>query len=388
MNFFFRNQNGVSIVQGLILAGVIAGTSLVTTRLLTDQKLAQKGAQTRDQIEEFHNTISTVLQNRLNCYETMLKNSLQVTLKNSASSHTLTQIWTKDTQVAQTGSLYVNNGVLLKSLSLQAPNGGFRNLEINYERLNTGKGIQTGFGGKNIKKMISLRIQKDPTTSDFSSCYAVSGGQTQLNSTNSSEGNDISKQMCQEMYSGTGQKAFIWDEENSICKPNAQCPATQIYVGINSSGEVQCKNIEDWMDFNQVIDTTAKSCPAGSKVAFKIDSVNKKVSINCTITAATPTPTATATATPTPTPTATATATPTPTPTATVSPTPPLPAIWKHKQDKSSTCTASCSHIELPTCTQQIKDSGNRLRDRTTCRTGASGCSSILQEVKEYECNP
>jgi hypothetical protein len=287
---WFKKESGFSLVQGLVIAAIVAGSSLVATRLLTDQKLAQKGAETRDQVEELHNLIYSVLQNRLNCKETMVGNTLQVALSASGTAtatHALTRIRTKDADVVITGQRYMNENVELKSMTLLGQTGGQRNLQIVYERLRGAEGERTksGYGAKEIRKTITLRIQRETTgtVGAFSSCYALSGGKSSQNATNSTEtGNDITKQMCEEMNPTTGTKAFVWDEANSICRPNAQCPGNQIYTGIDSLGTVKCRNIEDWMDFNQVLDPTAPaSCPNGAQVRFEIDNVSSKVRIVC-----------------------------------------------------------------------------------------------------------
>src|SRR5665648_863260 len=92
MKNLFSNSNGFSLIQGMIIAAVVAGSALVATRLLGDQKLAQKGAETRDLVEELHNTLFTVLQGRENCRSTMVANGLQGTLGASVTSHNLTTI--------------------------------------------------------------------------------------------------------------------------------------------------------------------------------------------------------------------------------------------------------------------------------------------------------
>ena len=67
MKFFLRNSSGFSMVQGLIIAGIIAGSSLVTTQLMNDQKKAQKTAEVKDKLEEFHQTLYSTLQHKQNC---------------------------------------------------------------------------------------------------------------------------------------------------------------------------------------------------------------------------------------------------------------------------------------------------------------------------------
>lgn len=285
MKKLFKNQSGFSLIQGIILSGVVAGSSLVATRMLTDQKLAQKGAETRDQVEDLNNSIATVLQNRLNCKQTMVSNGLQVSLGSSTSDIPLNNISTKDAVVFQAGQNYMNGNIQLDRMVLKAPVAGSRKLEIYYERLNRNERTKTGYGAKEIKKVVDLRIQKEPGSGVFSGCYSTTSGKAAMNGTASNEiGTDISKQMCDELNnngSTSVRTLFRWDEANSICKPDASCPSNQIYTGVDTNGVVKCRNIEDWMDFNEVLDPTAPNCPIGSSVRFQIDTATKKVKIVC-----------------------------------------------------------------------------------------------------------
>lgn len=282
-----KNEFGFSMVQGMVLAGVIAGSSLVATRMITDQKKAQKGAETRDLIEELHNVVYTVLQNKNNCKETMVQHGHQIELGSGTQSRTLNTIYALGgTSIVQVGSAYMNNNVKVKSINLSAPTGSWRNVEIVYERLNSldtnaATRTKSGYGAKELRKTIALRIQKEPLSpTTFSSCYAVTAAETDVNS--EEKGNDIAKQLCEEMNSGTGQTAFVWDEALSICKPNAECPGDQIYTGIDSTGSVKCRNLEEWIALEQVLDPTPPTgCGAGSTVRLQIDNTTKKVRMVC-----------------------------------------------------------------------------------------------------------
>jgi hypothetical protein len=282
---FLMNQLGFSLVQGMIIAGVVAASSLVATRLLTDQKLAQKGAETRDQIDDLHNIIYSVLQSRLDCRETMVVNGLQGLLGASTTAHPLNSISSTDAVLYVANGIYMNNNVRIASILLNAPSvaDGTRRLDITYARLNAGAADRTksGYGAKDIRKSITLRIQKEPATGAFSACYAITDDKANaMNATTSSElGNDLSRDMCFEMNGGGGQTVFTWDEANSICRPSAACPANQIYTGFDSVGAVKCRDIRAWMDFNSIIGPPPASCPPGSTVGLQI--VGQTVSITC-----------------------------------------------------------------------------------------------------------
>ncbi len=280
------------MVQGLIIAGIIAGSSLVTTQLMNDQKKTQKTAEVKDKLEEFHKILYTTLQHKQNCGETILKNNASIDIVGNSEIQ-LSSIYTYDSitcslggancLVAQTGQTYMNNTVVLKSMTLAAPIGGTRVLNIRYWKIgDNAKAGKRIYGGNSIDKKITLRIQKNPTTSSFASCYAVTAASSSLGGASSELGNDIIKQMCIEMTANaTGQKMFSWDEARSLCVLNAKCPYGQIYTGIDSTGDVKCRNIKDWMNFNDILDTTPANCPINANIGFVINNTTKKVRLSC-----------------------------------------------------------------------------------------------------------
>lgn len=271
MNFKWLHQSGFSIVQAMIISGVIAGSSLVVTRIMTDQKLSQKSSESRDQVEDLHNLIYTVLQNKAHCTSTMLTNGVTAQLGAAGGSPTLNTIVTSspsrvvvNTHNNSPLNVYMNGNVIVKEMEMDfsAPNTGKARLRVKYERLSSQestKRTKSGYGSKEIHKLINLRIQRNP---NFVSCYALTDSMT-----NSSEtGNDISKEFCESF------EIFSWSEELSTCTlSNTQCPAGEIYTGIDSVGEVKCRKLDEWFNFEEVIDPTAPaSCPVGYRVGFEI----------------------------------------------------------------------------------------------------------------------
>ena len=274
------------MVQGLIVAGIVAGSSLVTTRLMNDQKKTQKTAEVKDKIEELHQTIYSTLQHKQNCKQTILANGFQGAITTNGALD-FGSIQSYDTGTARTVVLvdntYMNNTVIINSIVASPPVGGTRDLKIGYGKISNSDKItkKVVYGPAVIYKTIKMRVQKN-SDDTFSSCYAITGAGSAIAGVSSSEaGNDITKEMCNEMVSTTGQKIFTWDEARSLCLPNAKCPSGQIYTGIDTSGEVKCRNIKDWMDFNQVLDSIPADCPKNSKVGFVINNTTKKVTISC-----------------------------------------------------------------------------------------------------------
>jgi hypothetical protein len=289
LRHFFRNELGLSMVQGMVLAGIVAGGALVTTKLLVEQKQAMKSAETRDQIEDIHNLITGFLKDKKNCKQTMVENGLQIILGDSVISHEITKISGKDSGniIATVGGTYLTNNAQILSMTLRPPNEGERNLEILYERLveSENKRTKRGMGAKHIKKSIPVRIQKNQA-GDFESCYVISDAvEESANNTESQNksGEDLSKQMCDELFSDVTDPAFYWDEMKSLCVPQTKCPVNKVYVGIDNQGKRLCENIKDWVNFSEIVSSEAVTCPVGSKVKFEIDQINKKVKVKCTL---------------------------------------------------------------------------------------------------------
>lgn len=315
MKNLFNNQFGFSLVQGMVIASVVAGSGLVATRLITDQKMAQKGAETRDQIEDLHQATYAALQNRDNCKATFLANGrddeITGTSPTGTSTFDMTQIKSANGDPVleiHNGDLnktYMNGNVLVKSMNVNY-NGasGKANLDIVYERMagaslkdNSGtkafdntKKTKAGYGAKEIKKTITLRVQKNPFTGtkDFESCYGINTGKS--STMESGTETDINKDLCLQMNgnvasngTATGLSVFVWDETTSTCLPNAKCPDHKVYTGISSTGAVLCKDIGDVVDFGTMVQPTpmTDTCGPGKNVYFEASADGKTVRIRC-----------------------------------------------------------------------------------------------------------
>ena len=273
------------MIQGMVIAGLVAGSALVTARLLVDQKLIQKGAESRDQIEDMNQVVFNILQEKDACSKTIKENNLLTSFSESGS-YVMNGIWSKESLVFSSGGRYLAENVVIESMSLVTSSTlGTAKLYLVYEILNEDLRTKRGVAARKLRKLIELRVQKKTSDGSFSSCYAYKLGEAdEMNATTSLEsGSDFAKEFCQEMNQGLGdQKAFYWDEVNGICKLNSECPDQKVFVGIDASGSVICKNIKEWVDFSTIMDSTPVSCPNGNKVGFQIDEPTKKVKIVCT----------------------------------------------------------------------------------------------------------
>jgi hypothetical protein len=87
----------------------------------------------------------------------------------------------------------------------------------------------------------------------------------------------VAKKLCEDMIKNVpvGEiPAFRWDNATSSCLPNSSCPDHQIYTGITTTGAVRCKNLNEWVDFNTMIQPTSGNCNAGHTAKIEITSTN------------------------------------------------------------------------------------------------------------------
>jgi hypothetical protein len=339
MSFYFRNQSGFSMIQGMVLGAIVAGSSLVATRMLTDQKLALKGAQSRDQLNQLHEVIFSTLQNPDNCKATVLGDAtplittdnisnalVKLPQQNPLMSHVaaVTHLKVNDASITNTtfngadilfesGKTYMNNSIRIVQMKWEYPvplanviktstnlnptamSDGLAYLHITYERLKDDdvKRLKNGYGAKDLKKTIVVRIKRVPIgspmqasnvfTNDFESCYAVSN-----EAITNSAFKDPTKELCENMNSDPSNtlitdSLFIWDENISTCLPKSrECAPDEIFTGINSNGVTKCRIPYDWIDMNNYIDSSGpSSCLPNYKVKFEVVPGNK-VKIKCT----------------------------------------------------------------------------------------------------------
>lgn len=301
------------MVQGMILASVLAGSGLVATKMLNEQKMVQKGMETRDQIEELHSMVYSALQDNETCKRTISDHSLQgqfdvgtgvktlpLTYVRSPSGENIIQTFDPSGTPAAiqdniNNRTYMAGNVQVKSMTLTydtSTTNGLGSLEINYERLTqgAGKNLKSGYGAKSIKKVMGIRVQRNPVLANkpFTSCYGVtlSKGSDSLSGSAETGNDDIAREVCQNMIAsvpGGARPAFIWDASTSSCLPNSQCPDHQIYTGVTTNGEVKCRNLNEWVNFNDnMIKPTSGTCTPPAQARLQVISTNPvQVRIQC-----------------------------------------------------------------------------------------------------------
>lgn len=311
-------ENGFSLVQGMIMAAILAASALVATRLLTDQKMAQKSMETRDQIEDLHTIIYSTLQKRENCEATFtgnlaapvintLKNAPAIdpiqTIRLPITGEVVARVFNGTLNVTDGGrNTYMNGNVLIQSMNLtyaELPNST-ANLEIVYERLanqntpaGSAKRTKVGYGAKTIKKNITIRVQRNPfdlPNKSFVSCYALT---TDKGDGSSEIGNDINEEFCKDMNNNlegdgtiTGLNVFLWDPTTNTCIPNAKCPDHQVYTGFTATGTVICKTLSQLIQerpalWNSIYTGTTGTCGPNKTIRIVPSTDARTISINC-----------------------------------------------------------------------------------------------------------
>lgn len=295
---FWQNQTGASIIQGMLLASVVAAMGYVGTRMVQDQKLAAKSAVVRNNVEQLHDMAYAILQNKDNCTATIIANGLEddptwsrpdtetmnAIVTRNASTGTGTNIFEVNQSATYNSSrTYMNNTVTIDSMRLIKPTGlNFANpamFEIVYRKLDTSsnKRLGQGYGGQTTKKLLPIKIQRNLNTNKFEACYGVQTGDT----------DQISKDFCEKLGVEDGDPdtgMFLWDADHQQCKlKDLKCPAGEVFAGIDSTGRRRCNKIQDWMNFQDLIDTSSmSSCnPAtATDVRFEL-TADGKVKVVC-----------------------------------------------------------------------------------------------------------
>ncbi len=174
--------------------------------------------------------------------------------------------------------MYMNNSVTIVSMELNIPaNLATENalLKITYGKLDTNELSSRsgkGYGGNRIAKDIQVKIQRDPTTKGFLSCYAVT-----------SNSNDrLHQEFCESLSTSgtTSEKLFTWDAATNTCKLNFSCGPSQIFTGWDGNGVKKCRNITDWMNLADLLGPSA-ACDLRTTKPVKFVKVANKIQIDC-----------------------------------------------------------------------------------------------------------
>lgn len=298
MNFI--NQKGFSIVQGLMLAGLLSGTALVTSRLVADQKKAAVSAESKDAVDDLERIIFNYLQHSEHCYATLQGNSAVSPLSGTKNITTIRAAnYVNDISlnpnsqqvIFQTGKTYFENNISIKQMQLTYQSANSATLKVDVSRNVKSERTKNGFGGKDLSKEIKLVIKRNALNS-FSGCYAVK-------KSNSDIGEGGTENIVKTFCEGLGEP-FEWNETNKNCLLKAQhhqCPNGQYVIGISTTGIItKFKKIvykdfagvvvpTEWEfdDNNKNVDSVGNLFCQFPKSAIRIsDFIDENTVVNCT----------------------------------------------------------------------------------------------------------
>lgn len=273
------NQKGVSLVQVLFISALLAALALIGTNIITDQKNAQKGAQTKDDVSILHQAVTNILQDKKHCTATLIANSGSIgpgpfttssptgnistvviaesTSSTTDTSDTLTRFIERADPTTRLPR-YMNGNIYISGMRLNFSNSRF---EIDYQKVNnnsTTASVVTRFvDGITFK------------SEGISTCYA------DLESVN----NTLSREFCQSLGG-----LFTWSD-NECRFSDLTCPgAGEIFVGISSTGAKICKTASSQADWENMIDPGINCNPTAPNTLVSLQYVGGKISIRCTST--------------------------------------------------------------------------------------------------------
>lgn len=235
----FKNQGGFSIVQGLLLAGLLSGTALVTSQLVSDQKKAAEAVESKDAVDELSKIVYSFLQNQEHCRATLTNNGAAITALPMNNKREINAIYVANVNTTDTSftanPIFVKNqnyfGNAFKIREMFVDYSGGLNpakLEIHITRHNVNDRTGKGLGGKDLKKIFPIVI-KTNNLYQFDSCYAV---KEEVSGTGEGGNLALAKELCDSL-----SEMFDWDTNRNRCVvKNSMCPDGQFLVGISSTG--------------------------------------------------------------------------------------------------------------------------------------------------------
>jgi len=321
---YLKNDKGFSIVQGLVLAGLLSGTALVTAKLVSDQKKAAISVESKDAIDELATHALTFLQLADNCRQTLIGNGAAAVsgvrnLNHLYAINKTAQDLTASIQpFYSVGKTYFGNTVKIESMSINYGAGDLihlrpATLDIRMRR-NDSKDptarTRDGFGSKDFSKKINIIVQLN-TDGTFRSCYAIKPEEA---NTAEAGNRELMKDLCMKLNTDMDGQMFVWSDATNSCDlQNNTCPGGQFFTGITSSGTItdlngihysntipaypigydysarsginsvglaRCRAPIEAIDIGKYIDTTLRNCVNRTGVRFyKVDA--RRVGITC-----------------------------------------------------------------------------------------------------------
>ncbi len=246
---YVKNDKGFSIVQGLVLAGLLSGTALVTAKLVSDQKKAAISVESKDAIDELATHALTFLQLADNCRQTLIGNGAAAVAGVRNINHLYVVNKTSQDLVSSVqpfysvGKTYFGNTVKIQGMSINYGSGNLGDLtpatlDIRLRR-NDSKDptarTKDGFGSKDFTKNINIIVQRN-VDGTFRSCYAIKPDEA-----NTAEAGNraLMRDFCDKLNTGMSGQMFVWNNTTNTCNlQHNVCPGGQFFTGITSSGTI------------------------------------------------------------------------------------------------------------------------------------------------------
>lgn len=241
----FISQQGFSILQGLVLSGLLAGSALVTSKLISNQKKVVVSAKSKDAADEMMDLLYNILQFQDNCSATLIQNGATALTGSPPLNNGIyfaprspSDAGLPVQQVVALNTSYLQNSISIDSMRIEygATLSGLTpaQLVVNMKRfISTDPNLRTkdGVGGKDLTRRINIIIQRNESTLNFKSCYAVKTLSEDIGGSGT-DGNI--RDLCNNL-----SPLFYWNNTTNTCEVNNNtCPRDYFFAGISSTGVV------------------------------------------------------------------------------------------------------------------------------------------------------
>lgn len=249
----FLSDQGFSLIQVLLLSGALSATALVAIQTFRQQSQDLKEADVKDKVEQVHNMVYSILQNRNHCLKTIADSTpggLNLTPNSSRNLTAISLAGSTDKAFeVGTGKRYLTGSVSIDRMELALPPDlkDLATLTIDYGR-HGNKRDTTDTIRRTIK--LSLSRSSPILLSSCTSITATNGDIGELGNEN------LSRSMCESMA------LMVWDPDLKKCtlKSTNLCPPQTIFAGLDADGNKICENLIKYVPY--LVDTSFKqSCP-------------------------------------------------------------------------------------------------------------------------------
>lgn len=241
-----NSQYGFSIVQGMVVSALLAGSALVTSKLVSDQKKVAVSVKSKDSVDELTEMIYNLLAQQDNCTATITQNGATTLTGNRnlnsgifVSRKTASDAGLPSQNVVSLNTAYLQNTISVKAMRVEYGTGNLGNLNpavlvIEMQR-NQSKDnnlrTKDGFGGKDLTRRINLVVQRNTAGLTFKSCYAV---KTPAEDTGGAGTLALVRNFCNEL-----SPLYTWNNTTNTCDlSDTSCPTGYFFTGVSSTGRL------------------------------------------------------------------------------------------------------------------------------------------------------